>query len=519
MPVRSSVSLWTERSMAARVQGEVYQAKDTRLERTVAIKILPEHLADNAERKERFGREARAISQLNHPNICTLFDVGEQDGIDYLVMEYVEGETLAERLTKGALPLDEALEYGIQIADGLDNAHRAGIVHRDLKPGNAMLTKLGVKLLDFGLAKLIESNEPSDDSQAPTLQKNLTRERAIMGTPRYMAPEQLEGGKADARTDLYAFGLVLREMLVGPKATSGESELSPPALRRVIEKCLDRDPDARWQTARDLTDELRWIASKPDETESPNMSLTQKPIVPVASELLGALAASAFWWALSSPAPARLRAASHFRLDLPEEVGVRGGNYSNPLVISRDGANIVFQAHDSDGVRHLYVRSLSEPDATLIPGTARADMPFLSWDGTTVGYFLPSGEIESVLLAGGAPRKISDAPLMRSGVAWGSDDTIVVSSAGLLWRVSASGGTLEPLQRPRPVEGDWGHRWPQFLPDGKTVLFTIQGVDGFRPALVSMETGDYHVVEELGMGRGARYLDSGHVVLAAEVRG
>ena len=250
-----------------------------------------------------------------------------------------------------------------------------------------MLTKSGVKLLDFGLAKLIESDEASDDSQAPTLQKDLTRERAIIGTPRYMAPEQLEREKADARTDLYAFGLVLREMLVGPEATSGESELSPPALRHDIDKCLARDPDARWQTARDLTDELRWIASKPDETGAPAVSSAPRPIAPVVSVLVGALAASAFWWALSSPAPSPSRSPSHFRLDLPEGLAVREGEYSNSLSISRDGANIVLRVFDADGISHLYLRSLREPDATFIPGTARASMPILSWDGSALAFF------------------------------------------------------------------------------------------------------------------------------------
>ena len=198
--------------------GEVYQANDTRLDRTVAIKVLPEHLAESPERKARFEREAKAISQLNHPHICTLYDVGEQDGIDYLVMEYIEGETLAERLKKGARPLDKALEYGIQIADGLDKAHRAGIVHRDLKPGNAMLTKLGIKLLDFGLAKVLTKEADPESSDAPTRQKDLTKEHALIGTLQYMAPEQLEGKTADARTDIFAFGALLYEMLTGRKA-------------------------------------------------------------------------------------------------------------------------------------------------------------------------------------------------------------------------------------------------------------------------------------------------------------
>ena len=254
--------------------GEVYKANDTRLDRAVAIKILPAHFAESAERRQRFEREAKAISQLNHPHICTLYDVGEQDGIHYLVMEYIEGETLAERLKKGALPLDKAIEYGIQMADGLAKAHRAGIVHRDLKPANIMLTKLGVKLLDFGLAKPIEPHAAVDGSDAPTRQKNLTEPRTIVGTLQYMAPEQLEGDDVDARTDLFAFGAVLYEMVTGRKAFAGESQASlitaimsseppPPsetsALDRLVAQCLTKDPEERMQSSHDVMLQLQSI--------------------------------------------------------------------------------------------------------------------------------------------------------------------------------------------------------------------------------------------------------------------
>ncbi|TDI45518.1 MAG: serine/threonine protein kinase [Acidobacteria bacterium] len=269
-PARNPLANWQ------RGHGEVYKARDTRLDRTVAIKILPEHLAESPERKQRFEREAKAISQLNHPHICTLYDIGEQDGIDYLVMEYIEGETLAERLKRGPLPLDEALEYGIQIADGLEAAHRAGIVHRDLNPGNAMLAKSGIKLLDFGLAKVLTDETDPGASDAPTKQRDLTKEHAILGTLQYMAPEQLEGKAADSRTDIFAFGALLYEMVTGERAFDGESQaslisaimsseprliselqsMSPPGLDRIARRCLEKDPDERWQTAKDLTAEL-----------------------------------------------------------------------------------------------------------------------------------------------------------------------------------------------------------------------------------------------------------------------
>src|ERR1700692_2765227 len=262
--------------------GEVYRARDTRLDRIVAIKILPDHLSDRAELRERFEREARTVASLNHPHICTLHDIGHQDGTDFLVMEYLEGETLAERLQKGPLPLDQVLQYAIEIADALDKAHRKGITHRDLKPGNIMLTKSGTKLLDFGLAKLKQEVAPANVqlSQLPTANDPLTAQGTIVGTLQYMAPEQLEGKEVDARTDIFAFGAVVYEMATRKRAFEGKTQASvigailkddpppisslqpmtPPALARVVKRCLAKDPDDRWHAAKDLCDELKWIA-------------------------------------------------------------------------------------------------------------------------------------------------------------------------------------------------------------------------------------------------------------------
>src|SRR5260221_6638734 len=269
-------------SIGAGGMGEVYKARDTRLDRIVAIKVLPTHLADRAELRERFEREARTIASLNHPHICTLFDIGQQDGIDYLVMEYLEGETLAHRLQKGPLPLEQVLQYAIEIADALDKAHRKGVTHRDLKPGNIMLTKSGTKLLDFGLAKLKQEIVPANVqlSQLPTANDPLTAQGMIVGTLQYMAPEQLEGKEVDARTDIFAFGAVVYEMATGKRAFEGKSQASlmvaimerdplpmsslqpmtPPALDRVVRKCLAKEPEKRWQAASDVCDELKWIA-------------------------------------------------------------------------------------------------------------------------------------------------------------------------------------------------------------------------------------------------------------------
>ncbi len=262
--------------------GEVYKAKDIRLERTVAIKVLPSHLSQSEEVRQRFEREAKTISQLSHPHICALYDVGNQDGAEYLVMEYLEGETLAERLVKGALPLDQTLRHGIEIADALEKAHRQGIVHRDLKPGNVMLTKSGVKLLDFGLAKAVApAGPPAPLTSLPTMAagRSLTQEGTLLGTFQYMAPEQLEGKPVDVRTDIFALGVSLYEMATGNKAFSGASQASlissimtsepppissvqpmtPPALDRVVKTCLAKDPEDRWQTAHDVAMQLEWI--------------------------------------------------------------------------------------------------------------------------------------------------------------------------------------------------------------------------------------------------------------------
>src|SRR6266481_5933762 len=268
--------------------GEVYRARDTRLDRIVAVKVLPEHLSSNPQLRERFEREARAISSLSHPHICALYDVGQQNGIDYLVMEYLEGETLAARLKKGPLPTDQVLQYAIQITDALDTAHKHAVVHRDLKPGNIMLTKTGAKLLDFGLAKVRAAEPVAGMTALPTQTTPLTGEGTILGTLQYMAPEQLEGKEADARTDIFALGAVLYETATGRKAFEGKSHasliaailehdpppiamlqpLTPQALDRVVKRCLAKDPDGRWQTARDLVAELQWIAEGAHEASA-----------------------------------------------------------------------------------------------------------------------------------------------------------------------------------------------------------------------------------------------------------
>ena len=292
--------------------GEVYKARDTRLDRIVAIKVLPAHLADRAELRERFEREAKTIASLNHPHICTLYDTGHQDDIDFLVMEYLEGETLAQRLKKGPLPIQQVLQYAIEISDALDKAHRKGITHRDLKPGNIMLTKSGTKLLDFGLAKLKQEAAPAiPDSQLPTMKSAITGEGTILGTLQYMAPEQVEAKEVDARTDIFAFGAVVYEMATGKKAFEGKTSASvmakileaeppsmaslqpmtPPALDRVVKKCLAKEPEKRWQAASDVCDELKWIAEGGSQTGTP---------APVAAQPQESLSDSRLAWSVAA---------------------------------------------------------------------------------------------------------------------------------------------------------------------------------------------------------------------------
>ena len=382
----------------------MYKARDTRLERTVAIKVLPTHLSASPEIRQRFEREAKTISQLSHPHICALYDVGNQDGTEYLVMEYLEGETLAERLLKGSLPTEQVLRYGIEMADALDKAHRKGIVHRDLKPGNVMLTKSGVKLLDFGLAKAFgrpldaAGREQAAAGQPPRAgnsltalptavgDQNLTQEGTILGTFQYMAPEQLEGKEADARTDIFAFGAVLYEMATGKKAFSGTSQASlisaimkeepaplsaiqpmtPPALDRVVRTCLTKDPEDRWQSAHDIKSELAWIAQAGSQTgvAAPVVASRRRKdrlAWGVAGTVGGAvLAALATWAALRSP-PAVSRPVTRLAVPIPAGDSFVTDNYST-VAISPDGRRVVYVGRRADK-RQLFLRSLDTADA------------------------------------------------------------------------------------------------------------------------------------------------------------
>jgi serine/threonine protein kinase/Tol biopolymer transport system component len=474
--------------------GEVYRARDMRLERRVAVKVLPEHLSKSPEVRQRFEREARTISQLSHPHICALYDVGHEGETEYLVMEYLEGETLAERLGKGALPLELALRCGTEIADALDKAHRQGIIHRDLKPGNVMLTRSGVKLLDFGLAKAVSPAAPAGSLTALPTQANLTQEGTILGTFQYMAPEQLEGKEADARTDIFAFGAVLYEMTTGKKAFAGASQaslisailrddpqpisqvhpMSPPALDRVVKTCLAKDPEERWQSAADLKRELRWIAeSSQSGHPAPSLSPSKgervrvrgSNLIPWASAgllLLGAAYLASELLRVRGVRPQPI----HSYLMPPEKTSFQlTGDEAAPIAISPDGRSVVFGAASK-----LWMQSLRTGSAAPLASTDGARFPFWSPDSRSIGFFA-GGKLKTVEASGGPVQNLADAPTPRGG-AWGRSGVIVFSPdfRGGLFRVPASGGAAAPLTKV-DLELHTTHRWPDLLPDGKHVLY------------------------------------------------
>jgi Tol biopolymer transport system component len=479
--------------------GEVYRANDTRLSRDVAIKVLPAEFARDAQLRARFEREARAISSLNHPNICMLFDVGSQHDVEYLVMEYLDGEPLTERVARGPLPLSDVLRYGMEISDALDKAHRTGIIHRDLKPGNVILTRSGAKLLDFGLAKamnaaLVASISPHT-STAIQAAEPLTAEGVLVGTFCYMAPEQIEYAQSDARSDIFSFGCLMYEMLTGRRAFAAASRagmiaqilasdpqpittlrpMTPVALDRIVRTCLAKNPDDRFQTAHDVMLGLQWVR---DEQSNPSAPMPHARArgrmwgerIAWALALIiaiGSAAGIAMW--------SRREAAS---LDRPLNAAIvppRGlrfvftGDYAGSPVLSSDGRRVAFVAVSPDGQRTLWVRALDSADPREIDGSDDAMFPFWSPDNRSLGFFA-HGKLKTVDAGGGVPVAIADAPDSRGGT-W-SDDNVIVYTPDTrtgLYRVASNGGT--PVALTTPSGGMTTHRWPLFLPGGKSFLY------------------------------------------------
>jgi eukaryotic-like serine/threonine-protein kinase len=489
--------------------GEVYRARDTRLGRDVAVKILSTHLSFDPDLKRRFEREARAVSALTHPNICCLYDIGSQDGIDFIVMEYLEGETLDERLSTGPLPLQQVLKIGVEIADALDKAHHQGILHRDLKPGNIMLTKSGAKLMDFGLAIPVTASTSAvagASSQAPcppTMSVTalaphapLTQRGTILGTLLYMAPELIQGKPADIRSDIFSFGCVLYEMASGRRPFTGESSqsimaailekdpepltnlqpLTPAALEHVVLRCLMKDPEERWQSSRDLSRELKWISegvrlAKASETPRRHRERVAWGVTALCIALLVLLGIVHL---RSTPPESR-----HLRLSLlpPSSTSFVPYNFA----ISPDGLRLAFVAAAQDGSTALWIRSLAAATAQQLTGTEGAMYPFWSSDSRQVGFF-GEGKLKSVGLSSGAVQILCDAP-GGTGGAWNNRGTIIF--AGYQWgerpsspipeilKVSASGG--EPRRATKGNAPNGGRFWPAALPDGDHFMYSMLG--------------------------------------------
>ena len=463
--------------------GEVWRAHDTRLDRSVAIKILPAEFAHNAQLKARFEREAKTISQLNHPNICTLYDVGRENGTDYLVMELVEGETLADRIVRGPLPIGDVLRYGVQIAEALDRAHSAGVVHRDLKPGNIMITRGGAKLLDFGLAKS-GAVLTTVSAEEATVARSLTQEGTIVGTFQYMSPEQLEGADVDHRTDIFAFGAVLYEMVTGkrafegknktsliaaivggePKAISSVQPMAPLALEHVVQKCLTKERDERWQSARDIAGELQWIAqSRSGEAAKAPARRRGQPWTLAAVALAAAMiaaAATAFFLMRNR----RTDPPMVLSLTLPPNAPYQ---FFNQAALSPDGTAVAFVTWGGSG-HSLWLRELAQREARPLPETAGAMYPFWSPDGQSIGFFA-DGKVKRIAVAGGPPQVICAAASGLGG-AWSGDGVILFGDGeNPLYRVDARGGTPKTVTKLTP--GEEGHRWPSFLPDGDHFIY------------------------------------------------
>jgi len=547
MPLTSGTKLGPyeiQSPLGAGGMGEVYRAQDTRLDRTVAIKVLASHLSSSPEFRHRMEREARAISSLNHPNICHLYDIGSQDGADYLVMEFLEGETLAERLRKGAMPLNEILKIGVAVAEALAFAHRQGIVHRDLKPGNIMLTPERAKLMDFGLAKPLGTRNAAGSAAAPSFTAAatlsgpspltpLTTAGSIVGTIQYMSPEQIEGKEADARSDIFSFGAVLYEMATGKRAFQGKSHLStassilekdpdpistvqplaPKALEHTVETCLAKNPEERFQNAYDVKLQLLWLAGAGSESAAARKPTDTPPAAKL--WLAGAVAAfaviaSVFFWELrdrgARPAVARFSISAPASKLFDTDAGPA-------LAISPDGQRLAYAVRNADSASTmLYLRRMDEFEGTPIPGSEDASEPFFSPDGQWVGFVTSSG-IKKVPVEGGAIVNLASVAYGVAGATWATDGYIYFSHfwAGLA-RIPQNGGKIETMTIPDPARQEQGHRWPEVLPDGDSILFSIMksfGANDAETEVFSIKTRIWHTV--LPNASNAHYL-SGHLL-------
>jgi len=542
--------------------GQVYRARDTKLGRDVAIKILPDAFLDDADRRARFEREARVLASLNHPHIGAIYGFEDRDGIHALVLELIDGATLADRLRSGARPLREALTIARQIAEALEAAHEKGIVHRDLKPGNVLLQGVAserregrisptgdssvrgiddvvAKVVDFGLAKAGDDRD-FDLTYLPTLNPGGSSNGVVFGTVSYMSPEQARGKPVDRRTDIWAFGCVLYEMLTGHKAFVGETmsdtiaavlehqpdwtafpHTTPPPIRRLVQRCLEKDPKRRLHDIADARIEIDDLLREPALADSsvwatpPYAGAVRR--ARVASALaLGAVAAAVValvWWSRTNSPAVPAASTARLMISLPEGASLEKGRFP-PLALSPDGKLLVYAAAENGGRTNLFLRALDDVIARRIPGTDGASTPFFSHDGRWLAFYA-NGVLKKVSVTGGVPLTICDAPPVWSA-SWGEGDRIVFATmltGSGLWAVSANGG--DPTQITTPAEGETQHGYPQLLPGGARVLFSVRRDNAWRLALLDLNGRGHRL---LGNGRvvgeGAQYLRTGHVVYA-----
>jgi len=504
--------------------GEVYKARDTRLDRIVAIKVLPDHVAGDADLRSRFEREAKAISSLSHAHICTLHDVGSEAGVEFLVMEYLEGETAAQRLAKGPLPIQQVLRYGVEIAEALDRAHRQGVTHRDLKPGNVMLTKSGVKLLDFGLAKLKPVGLERGAASAPTAAADLTGSGTILGTLQYMAPEQVEGKAVDHRADIFALGAILYELATGKKAFEGGSQasligsilrdepqpistlqpVSPPALDALVATCLAKDPDERWQSAADIGRQLALmqgggssLRTGPVPAAAPAAPSRRTAALAVSMLLIGAALATLAQRMLARPAPVQPAHVSRFTI-APPAPAVLPDQGPIVLSISPAGKRVAYFGQSGEKTA-LYVRDLDGLDSRVVAQVSpQATNPFFAPDGDSIIFRSPGEGLVRVAVNGGLRSKLPYDAFF--GAAMRPDGTLVLSEGPALYRGSQGGAA--PMQlTPSPDTANAAppiYAAPEFLPDGRHVLYTLVDVAAGRErvGLIDIETGEQRELVE-----------------------
>ena len=492
-------------ALGAGGMGEVYRAADTKLNREVAIKVLPEAFARDEERMKRFEREAHVLASLNHPNVAAIYGLEEAGGIRALVLELVEGPTLAERIAAGPIPLEEAIRIATQIAHGLEAAHEKAVIHRDLKPANVKLTKDGdVKILDFGLAKALEvESSPVKNTHSPTLTRAATHAGVLLGTAAYMSPEQAKGKPADRRADVWAFGVVLYEMVTGKRAFAGEDVSEtlafvltkepdwsalpaglPVWVRGLLARCLTKDPKKRMQAIGEARIAMESATERtPEATVASARTASARRLALTGAAGL-ALGVGATLWAIR-PRPAQPPAAPmRFRVELGAAVTlVKSLDGGRAVVLSPDGATFTFVGRKAPrALQQLYLRRLEGLQASPLPGTEGAQSPFFSPDGQWIAFFA-QGNLKKVAVAGGAAVTLCEAPDDRGG-SWGEDGTIVFTPGGAagggLSRVSPAGGRPEVLTEPDPGAGEVSHGWPQVLPGGKAVMYTTSHSTGSR---------------------------------------